>query len=233
MLTRALITVSLFGAFTIPALAQDKPNPAVTPAKKNPERHDKFLAEIKERAGKIDIVFLGDSITDGWRGAGKEEWKEHLSEFNPLNLGIGGDRTQHVLWRIQNGELTGYKPKGFVIMIGTNNMGQDSEENIAAGVKAIIDEIGKQHKDAKILLLAIFPRNADPKSPIRAKVKKTNELLAKLAGGNVKFKDIGEGFLEKDGSLSKEIMPDALHLSKKGYHIWAEAIEDELKAMVK
>jgi lysophospholipase L1-like esterase len=210
---------------------EDQSNPAVVPAVKNPERHEGFLADIKKMEGKIDVVFLGDSITDGWRG--QKAWKEHIEPLHTLNLGIGGDRTQHVLWRIQHGELDGYKPKAAMIMIGTNNMGSDSEANIAAGVEAVVKEIQRQQPDTKILLLGIFPRSPKATDPIRDKVKKTNELLAKLDGKNVKYLDIGGKFLEPDGSLSKEIMPDFLHLSEKGYFIWAEAIDKDLKEMLK
>jgi len=229
-LRAALLALFLAG----PLMADEKKPATVVPAEKNPERHKGFLADIKKADGKIDVVFLGDSITDGWRGGGKEEWKEHLADFNPLNLGIGGDGTQHVLWRVQNGELDGYKPKAFVIMIGTNNMGNQTEEAIAAGNKAILDEIQKKHPQAKILLLGIFPRSPKAGDPVRAKIKKTNEMLAKFDDGKtVKYLDIGEKFLDKDGNLSKDIMPDYLHLSKKGYHIWAEAIEEDLGKMVK
>lgn len=231
---RNLFALALAVAVTTPLAADEKPNDAIKPAQKNPERHQGFLRDIKKAEGKIGIVFLGDSITDGWRGAGKQEWDEHFGPFNPLNLGISGDRTQHVLWRLQNGELDGYKPKGFVIMIGTNNMGSNTPEEIAAGNKAIVEEIQKKHPEAKILLLGIFPRSPKAIDPVRAKIKKTNELLAKIAEDKkIKFLDIGPKFLAEDGSLTKEIMPDYLHLSKKGYHIWAEAIEEELEAMVK
>lgn len=231
MIKRLLLCAALCIPSMTPAHGEDQVNPAVVPAIKNPERHERFLEDIKKMEGKIDVVFLGDSITDGWRG--QKAWKEHIEPLKALNLGIGGDRTQHVLWRIQHGELEGYKPKAFVIMIGTNNMGSDSEENIAAGVKAIVDEIQKQHPEGKILLLGIFPRSPKPTDAIRDKVKKTNELLAKFEGKNVKYLDIGGKFLEPDGSLSKEIMPDFLHLSEKGYGIWAEAISKDLQEMLK
>lgn len=242
MLTRMLLCASMCAIMALPVRADEKPNSAATPSQKDPKRHEGFLKDIKKMDGKIDVVFLGDSITDGWRGrGGAEVWKEHFGPLHPINLGIGGDRTQHVLWRIQHGELEGYKPKAFVIMIGTNNMGSNSEQQIADGNKAIIDEINKQHPDAKILLLGIFPRNVNnrdksdgkPDEAIRQKVKRTNELLAKLAGNNVKYLDIGDKFLQPDGTLTREIMPDLLHLSQKGYTIWAEAIEKELKNMVK
>jgi lysophospholipase L1-like esterase len=242
MLTRMLLCATLAAAFIVPLRADDKPNTAVVPAEKDPRRHTGFLADIKKMDGKIDVVFLGDSITDAWRRGGDrgglDLWKEHFAPLNALNLGIGGDRTQHVLWRIQHGELEGYKPKVFVIMIGTNNMGDparggNTEQEIAAGNKAIIDEIDKQHPHAKILLLGIFPRSPKATDASRDKIKKTNELLAKLEGKNVKYLDIGEKFLDKDGSLSKEVMYDALHLTKKGFAIWAEAIEKDLKEMLK
>src|SRR5262249_40922682 len=114
MLHRPLSAIAFALALAVPLSADEKPNPAATPAQKDPKRHEGFLKDIMSKQGKIDVVFLGDSITDGWRGQGKI-WNEHFGKFNPLNLGIGGDRTQHVLWRIQNGELEGYKPKAFVI----------------------------------------------------------------------------------------------------------------------
>jgi lysophospholipase L1-like esterase len=230
---RSLIALALTALCVSPLLADDKPNPAATPAEKDPRRHQDFLKEIERMHGKIDVVFLGDSITDGWRGQ-RDIWNEHFGKFHPLNLGIGGDRTQHVLWRIQHDELKGYNPKAFVIMIGTNNMGSDSEQHIADGVKAIISEIEKQHPAAKILLLGIFPRSPKASDPIRGKVKRTNEILAKFDDGKkVKYLDFGQKFLTDDGTLTKEIMPDFLHLSKKGYEIWAENVEKELEEMTK
>jgi lysophospholipase L1-like esterase len=231
MLRRSLFALCAI-VIAVPLYADDKPNPAATPAEKDKKRHEGFLEDVKKKDGKIDVVFLGDSITDGWRGAGKI-WDAEFGKFNPLNLGIGGDRTQHVLWRIQHDELSGYKPKAFVIMIGTNNMGSNTPEEIAGGNKAILDEIKKQHPDAKVLLLAIFPRSPKATDAVRDKIKKTNELLEKMAGGNVKYKDIGAGFLTDDGTLTKEIMPDYLHLSQKGYQIWADSIKKELEEMTK
>src|SRR5262245_24761254 len=215
--TAAFLCIS-FGA---PVFAQEKKaNTAVVPAQKDPKRHENFLKDIAKMK-TIDVVFVGDSITDGWRGQ-RRLWKERFEPLKTLNLGIGGDRTQHVIWRLQNGELDGYQPKVFMMMIGTNNMGSNTEEEIAAGNKAIIEEIHKKHPDAKILLLGIFPRSPKAGDKIRDKIKKTNELIAKFDDGKkVKYLDIGEKFLEPDGSLTKEIMPDYLHLSEKGYTIWA------------
>jgi beta-glucosidase len=230
---RYLLPATCLALMAAPLCADEKPNPAATPALKDEKRHEGFLQDIKKKDGKIDVVFLGDSITDGWRGTGAKVWTNDFGKLNPINLGIGGDRTQHVLWRIQHDELAGYKPKAFVIMIGTNNMGSNTPEEIAGGNKAILDEIKKQHPDAKVLLLGIFPRSPKPTDAVRDKIKKTNELLEKFASGNLKYKDIGKGFLSEGDILTKEIMPDFLHLSPKGYQIWADSIKGDLEEMTK
>ncbi len=189
--------------------------------------HNSFLKIAKE--GKAQVVFLGDSITQGWGGQ-KAIWEKAFGKYKPANFGIGGDRTQHVLWRIQNGELEGIKPKAVVIMIGTNNSGSDSAEGIAKGVTKIVETVRAKQPDAKILLLAVFPRGekASP-NPGRDKLKAVNAIIAKLHDGkSVHYMDIGEKFLQADGVLTKEIMPDFLHLSSKGYQIWADAITAKL-----
>ncbi|MBI3875099.1 MAG: GDSL family lipase [Verrucomicrobia bacterium] len=178
------------------------------------------------------MLFLGDSITAGWRNQ-KPIWDAAFGKYKPANFGIGGDRTQHVLWRIQNGELDGIKPKAAVLMIGTNNSGQDSTEGIAKGITAIIKTLHEKSPHTKVLLLAIFPRGPMP-SATREKLKAVNEIVAKLDDGkHVFYLDIGGKFLEADGTLTKEIMPDFLHLSAKGYQIWADAISDKLAELVK
>ncbi len=151
------------------------------------------------------------------------------------NFGIGGDKTEHVLWRITEGkELEGITPKAAVLMIGTNNMGANNAEQIADGITAIVAELRKQKPDMHILLLGVFPRAKDGTDERRAKIKDINGRAAKLDDGKkVHYLDIGEKFLEKDGSLSKDIMPDYLHLSEKGYTIWAEAINDQVEKMLK
>ncbi len=213
--------------------ADDKKNTAVIPAVKNKERHDKFLEIAKQ--GNIDLVFFGDSITDGWHGREQDIWKEHYAPLNAANFGIGGDRTQHVLWRMQHGELEGYHPKVAVLMIGTNNLGSNTDEEIADGIKAIVEEIHKQQPQTKVLLLGIFPRGHEATDKNRGRIKHINEMISKLAdhGKTVYYLDFGDKFLEKDGTISKDIMPDYLHLSKKGYEIWAEAIDQPLKELMK
>lgn len=194
--------------------------------------HEKFVGIAKE--GKAQLVFLGDSITAGW-GSKKDIWDKAFGQYTPANFGIGGDRTQHVLWRIENGELETIKPKAVVIMIGTNNSGSDPAEGIANGVTKIVETVRAKQPQAKILLLAVFPRGekASP-NPGRDKLKQVNAIIAKLDDGkNIHFLDIGDKFLQPDGSLTKEIMPDFLHLSAAGYQIWADAIAPKLAELMK
>ncbi len=206
------------------------------PTIKNPgfvKRHEGFLEDIKKMNGDINLVFVGDSITDGWRGGGKTVWEKNWAPMKALNLGIGGDKTEHVIWRLQNGELDGYKAKLFVIMIGTNN-GGDSAQDVADGNAAIIKEIKTKQPQAKILLLGIFPRGADAKFPHRVKNEQTNALLAKMDDGKtIKYLSINDKFLQQDGTLPKDIMPDLLHPNAKGYEIWAEAIIATVTEMLK
>ncbi len=212
--------------------ADKKKNPATTLMNRDVPRHKQFL-EIAKKGG-VDVLFLGDSITHGWEG--QKAWKENFTPLKAANFGIGGDQTGHVLWRITEGkELEGISPKVAVLMIGTNNSGRDSSEQIAEGITLIVKTLHEKSPTTKVLLLGIFPRNKDANAPIRKKLADVNKIVAKLddGGKTVKYLDIGEKFLEKDGSLSKEIMPDALHLSAKGYEIWAEAVTPTLKEMLK
>lgn len=194
--------------------------------------HERFVKIAQE--GTAQLVFLGDSITAGWNGK-KEIWDKAFGAYKPANFGIGGDRTQHVLWRITHGELDGIKPKAVVLMIGTNNSGSDPAEGIAKGVTAIVETIRAKQPQAKILLLAVFPRGEKPSpNPGREKLAKVNEIIAKLDDGkNIHFLDIGAKFLQPDRSISKEIMPDFLHLSAAGYQIWADAISPKLAELMK
>ncbi len=241
------VTVACVAALTLGTSAQsgDKKNPAATPsprmgkdAKADPgwmKRHDGFVEIAK--AGNVDVLFLGDSITDGWRGkGGKGAWDKAFGSMKPANFGIGGDRTEHVLWRIQNGELDGIKPKVAVLMIGTNNSGANSAEQIAEGITTIVKTIHAKTPETKVLLLAVFPRGNNKTFEFNDqnnKIIEINKMIAKLDDGSkVKYLDIGSKFL-KDAKLSKDIMPDALHLSEAGYVIWADAITPTLTAMLK
>jgi lysophospholipase L1-like esterase len=196
------------------------------------QMHESFLKRGK--AGKIGVLFLGDSITEGWSGRGKDVWTKTYATMDPANFGIGGDQTQHVLWRIDNGELDGITPKVVVLMIGTNNVAANSAEEIAKADIKIVDEIHQKLPDTKVLLLAVFPRDPDPTSPKREKIKAINAELAKLDDGSkTRYLDIGDKFLTPDGKLSKDIMPDYLHPNAKGYQIWADAMQPLLDEMMK
>ena len=203
----------------------------VVPVPKDEKRHEGFV-EIAKKGG-VDFLLLGDSITDGWRGgSGRKTYNESFGELKPANFGIGGDRTQHVLWRLKNGELEGITPKVCMLMIGTNN-GGDSAEDVAAGITAIVKEIHGKSPKTKVLLLGIFPRGEKP-YPGREKNDKVNAIVAKLddGGKTVKYLDIGAKFLNEDKTISKEVMPDFLHLSEKGYRIWAEAVLPTVKDLL-
>lgn len=183
--------------------------------------HQDFLE--RTRKGDVDLLFLGDSITQGWHD--NKIWQRHYGPRKAANYGIGGDRTQHVLWRIQNGEIDGITPRLVVLMIGTNNAGDDSAEEIAAGIKAIVKTLREKLPASRILLLGVFPRGEKP-NPLREKLDRVNETIAKLSdSSHVTYLDIGKSFLEPDGTLSRVVMPDFLHLSARGYQIWADAIE--------
>lgn len=196
-------------------------------------KHEAFLKVARE--GKAQVVFLGDSITAGWGGNGKAAWDAAFGRWTPANFGIGGDRTQHVLWRIENGELDGLKPKAAVLMIGTNNVSADPAAGIAKGIERIIQTIRQKLPETKVLLLAVFPRGEKAaNNSARDKLKEVNATIAKLHDGkSVFFLDIGEKFLQLDGSIAREIMPDFLHLSPAGYQIWADAIAPKLTELTK
>jgi beta-glucosidase len=178
------------------------------------------------------VLFLGDSITHRWLGS-PDIWQKYYGRYDPADFGIEGDRTEHVLWRIAGGELDGIHPKVVVLLIGTNNIGYPVDD-IVKGDTKVVSEIHSRLPDTKVLLLGIFPRGADPADPVRAKIKDVNAALAKLDdGGKTRFLDFGDRFLETDGSISKEMMPDALHPAPKGYQIWAGAMQPLLDEMMK
>ncbi|MGA2033937.1 MAG: platelet-activating factor acetylhydrolase IB subunit [Thermoguttaceae bacterium] len=194
-------------------------------------RHKSMNERVKK--GNVDLLMIGDSITHGWEGGGKDVWKQYYDKRNAVNLGIGGDQTQHVLWRLDNGNIDGIQPKLAVLMIGTNNAGCGNPDEIAAGVTAIVEKLRTKLPQTKVLVLAIFPRGADLKDKLRQVNTATNEKIAKLADDkDVFFLDIGAKFLDPDGTLPRSIMPDLLHPNAKGYAIWAEAIEPTIKKLM-
>jgi lysophospholipase L1-like esterase len=232
---RSLFAVPLIFAIVLCAQTTNKQNSAIVPVPRGDwiERHNGFVAIAKN--GGVDLLFLGDSITDGWRKGGKTIWDKDFAPLKAANFGISGDQTQHVLWRLKNGELDGIKPKLAVLMIGTNNLRGNSDDEIVDGIKAIINELHTKTPTTKLLLLGIFPRSMKAEDTARARIKQINSVIAKLddGGKTIKYLDIGDKFLEPDGTLPKDIMPDALHPNAKGYQIWADAVREPILKMLK
>ena len=264
---------------SMPALTaqnKDADNPAAKKLDRDIPRHKDFLKRIEQSKGAGDVIFLGDSITNGWEG--QKAWQEHFGSFQPVNLGIGGDQTGHVLWRITDGhEIDQLKPRVAVIMIGTNN--GHSADQVAGGIKAIVEELKKQKPDIKILVLGVFPRGGAgdaeksleqiregikpldeeltkekpdlkrlntllktleqqkgtiPAAKLSKKIGEINAIISKLDDGKTVFyKDIGKEFLDQNGGLPGEIMPDYLHLSGKGYDLWGKAIKADIEKLLK
>jgi lysophospholipase L1-like esterase len=220
-----------------PTVAELHTNTAIVPVPRvgaATNRQELVLKRAKENPGPCDIVFIGDSITQGWEGAGKNVWNKYYANRKCLNFGVGGDRTQHVLWRFEQGQLDGVKPKVAVVMIGTNNSNNqdNTESDILQGVTAIVNDIRKRLPETKIILFGIFPR-AKTFSAQRGKILQVNQALEKLADNNMIFyMDIGSKLIESDGSISTEMMRDALHPGERGYQIWADAMEPKLKELL-
>jgi lysophospholipase L1-like esterase len=191
-------------------------------------RHDEFLVVAKK--GDSDCLLMGDSITDWWRRAGQPVYEKNFGSFKCANFGISGDRTQGVLWRMENGELDGYTPKVMMLMIGTNNLGGgrnpgNTPTEIADAIRAIVVKFRDKFPQSKELLLGIFPRGATAAAPQREPIKQINALIARLDDGKfVRYLDIGSKFLEPDGSIAVTTMADGLHPTEHGYEIWAAAV---------
>ena len=223
----------------VPTFARE--TDAVVPAPRPAASWQKRVADQLANAqrGGHRIVFLGDSITQGWDGKGKASWEEFWRPRGGLNLGIGGDRTQHVLWRLDHGLLEALAAPGndvalSVVMIGTNNSNgaDNTAEEIGKGITAVVQRLRTGLPKAKVLLLAIFPRGEQPNAG-RAKCAEASRLAAAALAGDamVVYRDIGERFLAADGSLSKDVMPDFLHLTEAAYRTWAEAIVADVDAL--
>jgi lysophospholipase L1-like esterase len=206
------------------------------PAPKNSavffEKHKAILERGKKPA---TVLFIGDSITERWTKDGAHVWP-HYDPYQAADFGIGGDRTQHVLWRIANGELDQIKPKVTVLMIGTNNLRYGEPDKIAEAIEKIVKQISEK-TGSKVLLLGIFPRGLDPTNDevkmFRGKIAKVNERIAKLDDGqNILYLDIGKAFLEDDGSIQKSVMKDGLHPTEEGYKRWVAAMQPTLDRML-
>lgn len=190
------------------------------------QRHEALIERAKQNL-KAGMIFIGDSITQGWESGGATVWEKYYARRNALNLGISGDQVQYCMWRLDHGELDGLKPKLAVVMMGTNNCWGDEfpASQTIDGIKLLIKQLRTKLPKTKILLLAIFPREDIPE-PMRAKPIEINKAISKLHDGrNVYFLDIGAKFLNEKGHISNDIMGDLLHPTTKGYQIWAESIE--------
>lgn len=196
-------------------------------------RHEQKLKDIK--AGPIDLVFIGDSITQGWEQSGVPVWEKYYGKRNAIALGFGGDRTENVLWRLQHGEVDGISPKLVVMMIGTNNTGHRHEDPVttAKGIHKLLDELKTRLPNTKILLVGIFPRDHVPGTLLRNINDGVNKIIATYADNKrVFYTDIGAKFLDAQGQLSTDIMPDLLHPNAQGYEIWASAIEPQVEQLL-
>ena len=206
-------------------------------------RHQGVLDRNQE--GNVNLIFIGDSITHGWEKKGKEIWKQDYEPLGAVNMGFGGDRTQHVLWRLEHGEMDGISPKLAVIMIGTNNSNgtDNTPEEIADGIKAIVCKLRTGLPQTKVLILAIFPRGSGEQrkdktqdatfNPQWDKNAQASEMASKMADGKMIFYlDINKVFLDEAGTLTRKVMPDLLHPNTKGYQLWAEAINPTIQKLL-
>jgi len=213
-------------------------NACIVPVPRTDDRGTNRYVQLCQRVidcrGQADVVFLGDSITQAWEVAGKEVWAKYYAPRHALNLGIGSDRTQHVLWRLDHGHLAGLKPKVAVVLIGVNNIPDESYSPgmVLEGVTAVVQTLRTKLPETKILLLGIFPFHEDF-HPQRGKALQVNQALHKLDDGQwVHFLDFGYLFIQPDGKISKDMMPDFIHLTPTGYRLWAEAMEPKLAELL-
>jgi lysophospholipase L1-like esterase len=244
LIHRTWLAVLVIGlASPSPCPAQDKAPPAVEPEARHDKdwwlkAHQSFVDRAKKK--DVDLLFLGDSITQGW--GDNATWRRYYGPRDAANFGIGGDRTQHVLWRIEHGEIDGINPRLAVLMIGTNNIGANAPEEIAEGIKLIVMKLREKLPMTKVLVLGVFPRgdrvtreviektDSTKPSPVPGQI---NEIIAKLDDGKmIRFLDLQKAFLNEDGWIAKTLMPDYLHLSEAGYRHWAEAMEPTLWALM-
>ena len=210
------------------ALSAAAENTATTPVSREDKptwvkRHQSMADRLKE--GHAKLLWIGDSIVQRWEGPGKTIWNRYYGHRDAVNLGIGGDRTQHVLWRLDHCNLDCVSPKLAIVMIGQNNGPDNTAEEIAEGNVAIVSLLRQKHPDMKILLLGITFRGENPNEE-QVKLAKTNDILAKLDDGkNIFFMNINKIFLRPDGTIPKSLMPDCEHPNKEGCRLWAEAVE--------
>lgn len=242
---KKLVTLLLGFALVLSATAQTAPVPdasVAAPKRGNARFYELHAQHLKRAKEPMQLLFIGDSITEGWTNA-PEIWQANYGPYQAANFGIGGDQTQHVIWRIEDGVLDGVKPKVVVLMLGTNNTGRHTAEQIAAADKKIVELIRTKIPEAKVLVLAIFPRGprkdregkiVDDGVARMQEIAKANALLAQLADGqHVHFLDINAVFLNAEGKIPDAIMPDQLHPNVEGYRLWAAAMQPTLETLMK
>jgi len=195
-------------------------------------RHEAVNERLKQ--GNVDLLFVGNSIMNGWDNTGKKYWDQYYASRNAVNMGFGWDWTQHTLWRLDHSDFSNISPKLAVVLIGTNNSnGNDNTaEEIADGIIAICGRLHTQFPKMKILLLAIFPREPGP-CPQREKITRANQLTSRIADGKtIYYLNLSRLFLSKDGKLRQELMPDFLHPNEEGYRVWAKAMEPKITELL-
>ena len=241
-------TTALFISGVAPADEKGPARPASTAARAAPRTdansrlaHEQMIENLKK--GRIDVYFAGDSITRRWRATDYPHflanWNENFFGWNAANFGWGGDSIQNILWRLQNGEFEGIQPKVIVLLAGTNNVGNipasdDKVSDIAAGIKALLDTLREKAPEATIILMGILPRNdgAEPKE-LMASLQKINENIARFAdGGTIRYLDISDKLADSDGKLFDGMTVDRVHLSLKGYQVWADALKPLLTELL-
>lgn len=234
-----LLIILLWVTLAQPILtgAQDPKPASVVPVPQTESwwtaRHEDTLAHLRQ--GNIDLLMIGDSITQGWASEGRRIWDAYYGHRRAVNLGFNSDRTEHVLWRLDHGEIEGIAPTLVILMIGTNNTSarHDSPEDTAAGIQAILATLRTRLPWTKILLLGVFPRSASADDPLR-KVNAAidGQLQAYVDNQHIFFLDLGQHFLDDRGRLAQDLMPDYLHPSERGYQVWADSMEPIIRQLL-
>lgn len=228
-------------ACTSPVARGMPPNFAVQPVEQDADwaagwwrtRHEEKIEQA--RTADVDLLMLGDSITQGWEGQGAEVWQQYYQDRNGFNLGFGGDRTEHVLWRLRHGAIDNMQPKLVVLMIGTNNTAHrmDPAAYTAEGIAMIVEELRARLPESKVLLLGILPHHLSPYNDMRKRNEEINRIIASLADGDiVHFLNLNQAYLDEGGALRTDLMPDLLHPNAGGYAVWAEAMEPTLSKLL-
>lgn len=236
---QVILVVALGMAIALLSLTQvpDRKPAAVVPVPQTASwwttRHGQTLERIHQ--GEVDLLLIGDSITQGWADEGHRIWDAYYGRRRAVNLGFNDDRTEHVLWRLEHGEIDGIAPKVAVVMIGTNNTGtrHDPPEETAIGIQAILTTLRTGLPGTKILLLGVFPRGPSANDPLRRLNAAINDKIRAYADNqHVVFLDLNRHFLDDQGRLSQDLMPDYLHPGERGYQVWADGMEDVIRKLL-